>query len=206
MLVTAVTPKGKTKSRVELDYDESLVLSNRDLYAWNIREGQELPDAVCQEIRADLQKTVLAKCGSLLKGGDYTSKGLHDKLVQNGYPEDIASSAVSVMEEAHYIDDRRYAENYLNYHSKDRSLLRIRRDLQSKGIPADLMEEVLSRWEEENGEQEVQQEMEQIRKLMRKRHYDAETASFEDTQKLKSFLRGKGYAIDLIVKAMEQGD
>lgn len=202
MLITAMTPKGKTKTRVEIDEDLALVLSNKEIAEYDIREGEELPEETYVRILQNLRSRVLKKCGDLLRGGDYTGKRLHDKLVQNGYPEMIAEEAVEQMEEAGYVDDRRYTENYLRYHSEDKSRGRCRMDLMARGVSSELIDEVMTALEQAEGREIMEREVEQIHTLMRKRHYNPDDESWEQEQQLRAYLMRKGYTSDVVRTAL----
>lgn len=204
MTVTSLTPKSKTRTRVEIDYDTTLVLSNRDVYLYNLRVGEEIPENVWDMIRDEQKSSALRKCGSLLQDMDYARQGLIDKLIRAGYPEDIATEAADRMEEAHYIDDRRLSDSYLKYHLNDKSLARIRQDLLRKGVPGTVIEEAIAAYREENEAVITQQEEEQIRQLLAKRHFDLDTADYAEIQKTIAFLLRKGYAMETIRKVMKE--
>lgn len=203
MQITECTPVSKTKTRVRIDDDMTLVLLNRDLLQFHLEQGGEIPEESFEELLGKLYKDALGKCGSLLKDMDYSHSALREKLVRAGFPDTIAEKAVAAMEEAHYVDDRRYAEQYLESHAGSRSRLRLRMDLQKKGIPGELIDEVFSSWEEENSGRIREEEIRQIRELLRKRRYDPETADWQETQKTKAFLMRKGYSQDVIRAALD---
>ena len=202
MQITDLTPVGKTRTRVTIDYDQTLVLSNRDILQFNLRKDAKILDKTWEEICGKLKSDALMKCGSLLKDMDYTEKALSGKLSGSGFPEEIVRVAVEAMKEAHYVDDRRFAENYLHSHAGSRSRLRLRMDLLNKGIPSDLADEVFADWEEENGSRIFEEEVSQIHELLRKRHYDPETADWQETQKTNAFLMRKGYSSEVIWAAL----
>lgn len=203
MTVTALTPVTKTRTRVVIDEDQTLVLSNKELTCYGLEEGQEIPETVWEEMKAALRSSALRKCGKLLQGMDYSRKGLHDKLVRSGYPAEIADEAVDKMVTAGYVNDRRFAENYLKYHSTDRSLTRIRQDLYQKGVAKELIGEVLLSWVAENPEEAAGAEEGQIRRLMEKRGYDPDTADYEDTCRMVAYLMQKGYSMSAIREVMQ---
>ena len=89
----------------------------------------------------------------------------------------------------HYIDDLRYAVDYITYHENSRSRRRIEQDLQGKGISSATIEEAWQNWRENGGEQDEQG---MIRELLRKKHYDAaEETDWKERQKIyrKPFAR-----------------
>lgn len=202
MQITDLTPVGKTRTRVTIDYDQTLVLSNRDILQFDLQKDAEISDKTWAEIRGKLRSDALVKCGSLLKDMDYTEKALSGKLIGSGFPEEIIREAVEAMKEAHYVDDRRFAENYLHSHAGSRSRLRLRMDLLNRGISSELADEVFAEWEEENGSRIFEEEVSQVHELLRKRHYDPETADWQETQKTKAFLMRKGYSSEIIRAAL----
>lgn len=203
MLITSLEKVSKTRTRVTIDYDETLVLSDRDLAAYNIRLNEELDESVYGQIREALRTGAVVRAASILKGMDYTAQGLTDKLIRVGYPADIAADTVERFIEAGYINDRRYAENYVRVHVTDRSLARIRNDLRQRGISKDLLEDVLQNYEDENGMQLHEQEGAQIRRFLTRRHYDPDTMTYEDTARIKAALLRKGFSMESIRREMD---
>ena len=143
------------------------------------------------ETREAKKKECLKKCGALLARRDYTCARLREKLLSGGYEEEIADWALEKLKEAHYLDDERYARNFIQAHWEDRSKLRIRTDLEERGVPSDILSEVLREESEERGEEA---EIRQIRKMMEKRRFDPENAEY---------LYRKGYTSSSVRAAMK---
>ena len=96
-----------------------------------------------EEMREQRRKECLKKCGTLLARRDYTSARLREKLLAAGFEEEIVSEAMDSLVKAHYLDDERYARNFIAAHWEDRSRLRIRMDLEERGVPSETLSEVL---------------------------------------------------------------
>lgn len=203
MLITSLEKVSKTRTRVTFDYDETLVLSDKDLIAYDIRENQELDESVYQELLQQMRVTAIQRAGRILKGMDYTMQGLRDKLVRAGYPEDIAENTVERLVDSGYVDDRRYAENYVRVHLTDKSIARIRNDLQQKGVSKELLEDVLRTYEEERGGEMATQERAQIRRFLLRKHYDPDTMTYEETARIKAALLRKGFSMEHIRQEMD---
>lgn len=199
MLVTALTKITKTKTRVEIDYDKTLVLSDKDIRSYGLEENREIPDSVYAEMMKQLRSAALRKCGSLLSDMDCSSAALRDKLLRAGFPDEIALDAVSEMENAGYVSDRRYAANYIRYHLQEHGLSRIRMELLRKGISSSLIEEIILDMEDCGVEE---QEKEQILRLLEKKHYNADTASPDETRKMTAYLMRRGFSAELIRRMM----
>ena len=202
MIVTELSAAGRSRTRVRIDDGWTMVLSNRDLVRYGIRLQEELSESVYEELRAELYRGALRKCGELLKNMDYTEKCLREKLVQKGYPQEIAESAVEAMKRAHYVDDARYARHYVQSRIAGRSLRRIRAELMSKGISGELADEAFAAWEEENGTAPAAREAEQIRVFLEKKHYDPEKADWKERQKLAASLMRRGSSAEGIQEAL----
>ena len=151
-------------------------------------------------MREEKKKECLKKCGMLLAQRDYTCARLREKLLGSGFEEEIADEVIGSLKEAHYIDDVRYARNFIEAHRGDRSRLRIRKDLEDRGVPSDIVSEALREELEENGEEA---EIRQIRKLMEKRKFDPESADWNEKQKMQAYLYRKGYAASAVRAAMD---
>ena len=199
MIITSRIPKGKTRCTIMTDGGESFTVSVRDARLYGLEEGAEISASVLSLIREQLRKEILRESGSLLGGRDYTEKKLTEKLAERGYPEDLVEEAVQALKEARYLDDRRFAERYLSAHLSDKSIARIRQDLTLRGVDSGLIDEVLSACSVEEIQEE---ELAQIRQLLKKRHYDPESADYAEQQKTAAFLYRRGFDAGLIRKAM----
>ena len=109
--------------------------------------------------------------------------------------------AVDKLHRAGYLDDRRYARSYVRSHLQDRSRLRITRDLTERGISGTDIEEAFAEVGREEDIEEAQKE--QVLRLLRKRGFDPDRATYEERQKTMAFLHRKGYPADLIRRAAE---
>lgn len=193
MTVTQMVAVTKTRTRVVIDDDQTLVLSNKEIDQYGLVEGGEIHPSSWEELCTDLRRQALLKCGKLLMGMDYSRKGLTDKLVRSGFPEDVAAESAGEMEQAGYVNDRKLAENYLKYHLQDRSLARIRQDLYQKGVPKQITEEVILHFSMEDPDFVEENERAQIRRLLEKRHFDPDTGDYAQIQKTVAYLIQKGY-------------
>ncbi|MDO4285859.1 MAG: regulatory protein RecX [Eubacteriales bacterium] len=207
MDIISIEEKGKTKYRITTQDGVVFVMTKREAALYGIRgtesvEKLSLPEEMWEALWAGLYKAAIRRCGDLLKGRDYTRTGLLQKLREDEYPEEIALQAVRAMEEAHYVDDRRFAQTYLHYHLQDRSRGRIRQDLRQKGVPAEVIEEAFAEAAEEENLEE--RELGQIRALLEKKRYDPRTADWPQKQKMMAFLYRRGFSQELIRRAVEE--
>ena len=80
------------------------------------------------------QQQARRKALRLLEHMDRTERGLTDRLRQAGFSEEAAEDAVSYVREFGYINDERYAFNYIMYRIHDKSRQKIFQELQQKGV------------------------------------------------------------------------
>ncbi len=207
MIIESITSVNRTKSRVVcrdagVPALNIFTISNRALAELDLREGQEVSPETESYILSVLRKECLSACGNLLKLQDYTAARLKQKLIYAGFPEDVTVRCLEEMKAARYLDDFRYAEQFIEAHRADRSLNRIREDLRARGIPEDILVKAL----EENASSaelgDADPEEAQIRAFLEKKHYDPENTGYDGKMKLMASLYRRGYRAELIRKIL----
>jgi regulatory protein len=82
---------------------------------------------------------------SLLARRDFASGELRQKLESQGYNADVVAAVVAELTSEHALNDVRYAENYVAYHSgRGQGPLRIAADLRALGVASDVIEAALA--------------------------------------------------------------
>lgn len=200
MVVTQITEVSKSRCRIYLDGQFAFILYKGELRQFHIREGQELSLESYQHIMTQiLPKRAKLRSMNLLQSRDYTRKQLEDKLRQGEYPQGCIEEAVHYVESYGYIDDERYARDFIEYHIQDKSRNRIEMDLMRKGISKETVQKAFEVLDEMGVEQD---EMELVIKLLKKKKYSANTATREEQQKMYGFLYRKGFHSDIISRAL----
>lgn len=204
MIVTDVIELDKKRSKVFLDGEFAFVLYKGELRDYKIKVGSDLSLNTYDEITGTvLSKRVKLRAMNLLQKKDYTEKQLRDKLNEGLYSQELVDEAIDYVKSFRYLDDDRFARDYITYHMSMRSRNRIIQDLVQKGIGKDIlmpiMEEIYEKAGSESGEDV---ELEQIQKLLIKKHYDKDM-EYKDKQKIMAFLMRRGYSMDKIKRAME---
>ena len=160
-------------------------------------------------------KKATEKAMALLLHKDRTKSELEDRLYRAGYSETASGFALEYVTRYGYINDRRYAENYIDYHKTSKSRNEIRRKLKEKGIGDDVLSEVFREvYEREgSGEEYASQEGSNgesadpeeaaLQALITKRLKGRKVSelTFEEKQKQMRYLAGKGYPIEKIRRA-----
>lgn len=200
MRVTRIEELTKSRSRVYIEEEFAFVLYKGELRSCHIVVGEELAAEDYEIIMGQvLPKRAKLRAMHLLKNREYTTKQLHDKLKDGGYPERIISEALAYVESFHYIDDLRYAVAYITGHESTRSRRRIEQDLLNKGIDQDTLERAWQEWEDQGG---TQDEQAMIRELLKKRGYDPETADRKEIQRQGAFLMRRGFSGESVRRAL----
>lgn len=200
MKVVQVEEISKSRSKVYLEQETMFVLYRGELRSFHIQEGSEMTEQDYRTIMEEiLPKRARLRSMNLLKSRDYTSEQLRQKLRQGYYPESIIEDAVSYVQSFHYVDDFRYAVDYITGHEKSRSHRRIEEDLLRKGISKEIIKSAWLEWEALGGEQD---ELAMIRQLLEKRHYQPEEADWKERQRTYAFLARKGYSGEQIRKVL----
>lgn len=201
MIVTNLVETAKGKLKVYIDYEFAFVLYKGELRTYQIKKDAELTQENYEIILNEvLPKRAKLRCMNLLKSRDYTRHQLTEKLIQGMYPQEVIEAAIEFCEAYHYLDDARYARAYIDYAQNTKSRRQIEQDLQKKGVSKEDIEEAFTEKEEAD---ELQQEEFLIRKLLEKKHYDKMTASYEEKQKIVSFLYRKGFSLEKIYKELD---
>ena len=204
MIVTDVIELDKKRSKVFLDGEFAFVLYKGELRDYKIKVGSDLSLNTYDEITGTvLSKRVKLRAMNLLQKKDYTEKQLRDKLNEGLYSQELVDEAIDYVKSYKYLDDNRYARDYITYHMSMRSRNRIIQDLVQKGIGKDILMPIMEEIYEEAGSESGEDvELEQIQKLLIKKHYDKDM-EYKDKQKIMAFLMRRGYSMDKIKRAME---
>ena len=197
MIVTEIRPVTKKRSQVYVEGQPAFVLYNGELSRYHIREGEEIPLSIWEEITGELLiKRSRKRALNLLLKGDRTRSQLLQKLQTDGYPMKIAEQAVEYAESFGYIDDRRYAENYLNGPGAKKSRMAARIELTRKGIDPELIEEQI--------ETEEDSEREKVRTLAWKRLGPAHRLNEKEYRRIYSYLARRGFTSSDILSILEE--
>lgn len=200
MIVTDIVEFDKKRKKVYIDGEFAFVLYSGELRDYDIKKDKEITSENYESIISELlPKRATKRAMNLLLKKDYTEKKLRDKLAEGLYPEESIDAAIEYVKSYHYLDDERFARDYITYHMSLRSKNRIIQDLTGKGINKDVIAPII---EELYSEEDSDVEQEQIKKLLEKKHYDPDM-EYRDKQKIMAFLLRRGYSMDSVRRAMD---
>lgn len=199
MQVTKVEAITKTKFRVEVDEEFAFVLYKGELKRFGIEETAEITEEVYEKIRREVVlKRAKLRALHLLTDMARTEKNLKEKLKLSQYPEDITEEAMDYVRSFGYLNDEKYAENYIESRKESKSRKELYAALLQKGVSPEKIEHALEVCYEGTGETEA------IRKLIAKRCADLSCATEEELHKLYGYLARKGFRYEEIRSVLEK--
>ena len=201
MLVKQLTKCGKSRSLVKLESGLSFPLYSSEVEKYDAREGSDLSDESLSEIMTRiLPSRCIKRAMNLLQKKSFAEGELVRKLSDGGYPEEVVDKAMEYVKSFGYIDDVRYASDYIRYHSSQgRGKNRIRMDLRAKGISDESFEKA---WDENTELGLIPGADEEIAKLLEKKHFDPDMER-ADKDKIAAFIMRRGFSAEDIFRAMK---
>lgn len=188
----------KKRIRIWLDNGKDFVLYKGEARGFHIKEGAELSEEDYQQIYQEiLVKRARKRTLFLLEKMDRTESQLRMKLRQGFYDEELIEDAIAYAKRFHYLDDARFAANYVRYRKAQKSRRQLQMELMGKGISRDLIEQALEAEYQEESEEEL------ILKWVEKKHYSGKTADLKEKQKMYQFLMRKGFRSEDILHVLD---
>ena len=136
----------------------------------------------------------------LLEDMDRSESALREKLRQGLYPPEAVEAAISYVKSFGYLDDARYAENFVQSRKASKSRREILYQLCQKGVSREIAQQVIEECFDEQGETEA------ILKIIEKKRVDLRTATPEQMQKLYGHLARKGFRYEDIRQVIQNYD
>nr|WP_294491491.1 regulatory protein RecX [uncultured Mediterraneibacter sp.] len=191
MIVTKIEPCAKTKYKVFLEGEFAFVLYKGELSRFHIREGEDLSESLVRQIHDEvLLKRAKLRAMHLLEDMDRTEEALREKLRQGMYPPDIVDRAVEYVRSFGYLNDERYAENFVRSRQGTKSRKEILAALLKKGVPRELIDCAIEACYKERGEEDA------IRKILKKKRFDPGDADENETRRIYAYMARKGFRYD----------
>ena len=200
MLVKQLTKCGKSRSLVKLESGLSFPLYSSEVEKYDAWEGSDLSDESLSEIMTRiLPSRCIKRAMNLLQKKSFAEGELVRKLSDGGYPEEVVDKAIEYVRSFGYIDDVRYASDYIRYHSSQgRGKNRIRMDLRAKGISDESFEKA---WDENSELGLIPGADEEIERLLEKKHFDPDMER-ADKDKIAAFIMRRGFSAEDIFRVM----
>ncbi len=196
MFVTDIIEIDKSRVKIYIDGEFAFALYKGELHIYGVEKGREITREAIDKIYSEvLIKRCRLRAMNLLIKREYTVATLRKKLKDGFYPDEIIWNALDYVASFHYTDDYRYAYGYISDHALDKSVKRIEQDLFAKGIERDVYAKVLSDFEANGG---CIDEKAMIKRLLIKRHYNADCSDIRERNKQINYLISKGFSFETI--------
>ena len=140
----------------------------------------------------DNRKNARRKALQLLEYKDRTVRELRNRLRETGFTEEETEDAVSYAASFGYVNDERYAENYILSTKDSKSIRLIRQELLRKGIDAELIENAMA---------EIAPEEEQtglLIRTIRKKYPEGSELDIKKMRSLYGYLGRRGFSYEEI--------
>lgn len=200
LLVVEVIPREKGRTSIRFDNGMEVLLYKGEVRKLGLQEQTVISREKYDEIIYEILGTRAKKRAMfLLERMDRTEHQLRDKLMQNGYPAVCVDLAIDYVKKYHYIDDLRYATNYISYQQKRKSRQKLKIDLLTKGIDKNVIEQALD--EAFDSDEQIK-----IRQLLEKKHYDPKECDRKEKQKTYQYLMRRGFKGSDILHVMKIWD
>lgn len=195
MTVTRIEDAEKNRKKIYLDGEYAFFLYPKELRQYPLEVDEELSDGVYEEIRHIVLVRAKRKMLALLSKRDYTCEEIARKLRKGYYSEDIIEEAVCYGVCKRYLDDERYAREYIEWKKQSKSLRQISYELSQKGIAKSIYEPILQLEEDDE---------ENLRELVDRYMSRQSGEDFQKKQKAYRHFLQKGYSSSLIRQILSQ--
>ena len=199
MQITAIEKLTKSKSRIVWDDDTSWILKGIEIEELSLREGMIVDDEDYKQWYQEyVVKSAKKRALSLLEKSDYTKKDLENRLFRDGFSSDAVYAALDYVSGYGYVDDQRYAKNYVNYKSHGKSRQMIYQTLALKGVDPDIIEESMSEGDFDD--------VKNIRQICLRKFGDVCNLPKEKQIKIINYFLRRGYKYHDIVRVIKDFD
>lgn len=197
MIITELAASGKTKFKVFIDYEYAFLLSAKEVRLYGIKEEHQITDVLYSEILTNviLPKAKL-KAMELLRSMDRTEFELLSKLKTAGFSETVCQEALEYVKKFNYVNDYRYACNYINLRKSSKSLKMLQLELTRKGIDKCLIQQAMEEEYHEDMEEEA------VQREVKKKCKNVEDLTYEKRMKISAALYRKGYSSSVVRKVL----
>ena len=198
MEITKVQALTKQKYRIFLDGESAFAVYKGELSRYHLEEGAVLPPEVYEElVNRVLKKRATLRAMHILERTDKTEAQLRRKLEESEYPKEAVESAIAYVTSYGYLDDRRYAEHYIEWKKQGKGKARLKMKLVQKGISREIIEEVLE-------STDFGETREMIRQIILKKRKTDIPMNEKEKQRLYGFLMRKGFSSSDILAVMRE--
>jgi regulatory protein len=203
LLITDIKAQKKKKDRYSIFINGKFLMGVYDdlLLEYGLAKGSLLTYEVINEILyEDLKKKAIRASLSLLSYKQRTAFELRKKLKDKEYDEEIIDIAIARLIELGYVNDERYARDFVDMRKSYSGLYKLKTDLYKRGINNDIIELVLS-------EIDADDQYEELKAMCKKKLNQSEGLEVSKKyNRIMSYLLRKGYNFSDVKRVMSDLD
>lgn len=196
MKITDITPQVHNKQRKSIFVDGKYAFSLDEIDCIKLKIGDSITKDEIEKLNVESN---LSKARS--KALDYLSRAPHTKhdlvvkLKQKGYDEEIAHMSVCEIEEMGLVDDREYANLYIEMaKEKFYGPSKVRFELKNHGIDSEIINEIMESFEGNDTNE--------LRALILQKYRGQDFTDIKVKQKAVRYLASRGFSFDAINEAL----
>ena len=190
--ITDIQPQKRNKSRVNVYVDGEYVLALELLTVMKLglKIGTEVTETQLAEAALDTEQSVaLERAMNYIARGRKTSFQLRKYLTDKEYAPAVVNYVMDKMKYYGYIDDKAYAQAYVEQNSQSKGARRVKQELMQRGIKMSEAEEV--------SEQERDFSLDNATRLA-ERYMRGKDCDIKTIVKLQRYLVSRGYDFDIV--------
>lgn len=190
--ITDIQPQKRNKSRVNVYVDGEYVLALELLTVMKLglKIGTEVTETQLAEAALDTEQSVaLERAMNYIARGRKTSFQLRKYLTDKEYVPAVVNYVMDKMKYYGYIDDKAYAQAYVEQNSQSKGARRVKQELIQRGIKLSEAEEV--------SEQERDFSLDNATRLA-ERYMRGKDCDIKTIVKLQRYLVSRGYDFDIV--------
>lgn len=190
--ITDIQPQKRNKSRVNVYVDGEYVLALELLTVMKLglKIGTEVTETQLAEAALDTEQSVaLERAMNYIARGRKTSFQLRKYITDKEYAPAVVNYVMDKMKYYGYIDDKAYAQAYVEQNSQSKGARRVKQELIQRGIKLSEAEEV--------SEQERDFSLDNATRLA-ERYMRGKDCDIKTIVKLQRYLVSRGYDFDIV--------
>lgn len=172
----------------------SFPLGKKEIKNLDLSEGSELRP---EQLEWILDELVFVRGRNylicLLASRDYTTKEIEQKLIKAEYPDCIIERVLSYGLEKRYLDDYRYASDYIRVNQGRKSVRQLMYQLEEKGIDSSIL-----------GQIEAEDDKEELFPKVKRYYEKKQGTPYEKSAKTCQYFMRKGYSLSLIKELIRE--
>ena len=143
MYITKIEDFGKSKIKIYIDEEYKFWLYKKELNKFSVNEDNEISLEQFEKLYLLNLTRAKKQVMNILKRMDKTRHEIIKKLQQAGYIENIIIETLEYIDGYKYIDDERYARQYVRYKRDSKSKREIQNALLLKGVSKEIISQAL---------------------------------------------------------------